>query len=166
MSTISNPLPLYCASRVRHQIMNPDDATIDRSTLYDASKAKDSWIVMSIDLRRCRIVRIDTRDGVPSDEWFYEASGHIRGEGTFTLDNAYSWRSVEFGVNVAQSFTIENWQHWYDFQSSIGGEPFGGSIRAMDPNGSVTDFALADYVERDVTLLRVSSQLKTTNTTH
>ena len=151
------------ASQVRHQIMNPDRAIIERSTVYDASKAKDSWIAMSLDSPKCWIVRIgEAFVFLPTsgDSLFYEKSEQIRREGTFTLHDYYLWKPVKFGRNVPVSFTMENRQNWRDLKRNLGGEPFGTEIRHTDENGTVSDFVVADYGQLDGTLLRVSSHVK------
>ena len=151
------------ASQVRHQIMNPDRAIIERSTVFDASKAKESWIAMRLAAPRCWLVRIGEAMvflPVSGDRLFYEKSERIRREGTFTLRDRYVWKPVKFGRNLPASFTMENRQYWRDLKRNLGGEPFGASIRRTDENGTVSDFVVADYRQLDVTLLRVSSHVK------
>ena len=151
------------ASQVRRQIMNPDRAIIGRSTVYDASKAKDSWIAMILDPPKCWIVRIGEAIvflPISGDKLFYEKSERIRREGTFTLRDPYVWKPVKFGRNVPASFTMENRRYWHDLKRNLGGEPFGASIRRTSENGTVSDFVVADYGQLDVTLLRVSSHVK------
>ena len=151
------------ARQVRHQIMNPDRAIIDRSTVYDASKAKDSWIAMSLDPPKCWIVRIGEAFvflPVSGDRLFYEKSERVRSEGTFTLRDRYVWKPVQFGRNAPTSFTMQNGQYWRDLKRNLGGEPFGTSNRRTDEHGTVTDFVVADYGQLEVTLLRVSDHVK------
>ncbi|MDE0101688.1 MAG: hypothetical protein OXN89_04855 [Bryobacterales bacterium] len=151
------------ASQVRHQIMNPDRAIIERSTVYDASKAKDSWIAMRLDPPKCWLVRIGEAMvflPVSGDRSFYEKSERIRREGAFTLRRRYVWKPVKFGRTVPKSFTMENRQYWRDLKRNLGGEPFGAGIRETDENGKVSDFVVADYGQLEVTLLRVSSHVK------
>ena len=140
-----------------------DRAIIERFTVYDAAKAKDSWIAISLDSPKFWIVRIGESLvflPVSGDRLFYEKSERIRSEGTFTVRDRYVWKPVKFGRIVPASFRMENRQYWRELKRDLGGEPFGASIRRTDEHGTVTDFVVADYGQLEVTLLQVSDHVK------
>ena len=142
---------------VRKQIMNPEDRVIEHFAFRaDRSEEMEEMgcILMNLKQRPCWAVKMGVCVVLlprSSDMSFYDDAKPFLYNGRCELGGGFAWPPVDFGKCLVASFSFDE---GYSPEKQLGPAPFGKEIR-VERNGSMKNFAVADYSGQDVTILSV-----------
>ena len=141
--------------RIREHILNPAKGII-KNIPFGQAKGPDSgdWIFMNFrDARPNWLVNFGKYSVLLPPSWdttFFD-DGKFRNGNELTLSNGWFFDRTVFGNNVVRSVSVTDKAA---LEEAFGDRPFGGDVR-IAANGKTQYYVLADYDQKDLTLLPV-----------